>query len=472
MEFTYHGMVRYAYGFANPNHAAALLAILLPLLWYSRIRWRKNRSIVFILFSCELIVYAGLIMTYSRSGILAVMFGTVIFYFLFRYCSKLPKLPVPSKSWRFNYFKLFVIFTISGLIILAMVSGAGERSIKWLSSPDRSVTNRFAVWQGGLQMLADNPTGVGLGNSGVIYTIFYQDSENRNRYRTMVNSFLTFINEYGIFYWSALSSLSGFIIIATILLMRYRKTPYRIKLQLITLFTVSVIMFIIGNSSTCFDLSVINEISSSDKGETLNACLQILLLSLPIIFLFWASIIILCHRHLFSWRKTTIITFAMILIMNISLIATGALMNEARPYKCQTVNDENSYMKLTKRSGGDRTVVGFADETIFPIESFVMWLKQRYPEANLLITMSQINTRFIGTKKFKDFHYIVACGQENMLMSDTIMKKTILLFPAQPPDSSRSFPSKVILNHNDYYGYNILWEKMLRPDRIEYLSLE
>ena len=35
MEFTYHGLVRYGFGFDNPNHAVALFAMVLPLFWYA-----------------------------------------------------------------------------------------------------------------------------------------------------------------------------------------------------------------------------------------------------------------------------------------------------------------------------------------------------------------------------------------------------------------------------------------------------
>ena len=33
MEFTYDGMVRYGFGFYNPNHAAALICAVMPFLW-------------------------------------------------------------------------------------------------------------------------------------------------------------------------------------------------------------------------------------------------------------------------------------------------------------------------------------------------------------------------------------------------------------------------------------------------------
>lgn len=471
MEFTYHGMVRYAYGFANPNHAAALLAMLLPLFWYGRIYWRENRSIVFMLFSCELMIYAGIIMTYSRSGMLAVIFGGGIFYLLFRYYSKLSWCPNLPNKWQLNRHKLILISAITGLMILAIFSGAGERSISWLSNPDRSVTNRFVVWQGGLQMLADNPTGIGLGKSGTIYTLFYQHHDKRTQYRTMVNSFITFINECGIGYWSVLSLLSGFIIIAAISLVRNRKTPQHKKLQLTTFFSIIMIIFIVGNSSTCFDLSVISTINSSDGSEALNAWLQLLLIALPVILIFWASIIILCHRHLFSWRKVTVITFAVILIINISLLTLGALMNRSRPYSCQIIkNDGNNYIKLAKRSSANITVAGFTDEAIVPTESFVVWLKQRYPDANLLLTLPQRNLTHIGTESLNTCQYIVACGQENLPVDKASLHKTILLFPKQPPSSSQLLPSKVILDYYDSYGNNIFWEQLFPKAKKEYFN--
>lgn len=38
MEFTYEGLVRQGFGFFNPNHAAALFALLLPGVWLLRKR--------------------------------------------------------------------------------------------------------------------------------------------------------------------------------------------------------------------------------------------------------------------------------------------------------------------------------------------------------------------------------------------------------------------------------------------------
>ena len=41
MEFTYDGLVRHAFGFQNPNHAAALFCLLLPWLWWVAVGWRS-----------------------------------------------------------------------------------------------------------------------------------------------------------------------------------------------------------------------------------------------------------------------------------------------------------------------------------------------------------------------------------------------------------------------------------------------
>lgn len=43
MEFTYNGMVRWGFGFENPNHAAALFCAVLPLLW----GWKKYHILEF-----------------------------------------------------------------------------------------------------------------------------------------------------------------------------------------------------------------------------------------------------------------------------------------------------------------------------------------------------------------------------------------------------------------------------------------
>jgi hypothetical protein len=42
MEFTYHGLVRYGFGFSNPNHAATLFAMVLSFFWVFLFRGLGN----------------------------------------------------------------------------------------------------------------------------------------------------------------------------------------------------------------------------------------------------------------------------------------------------------------------------------------------------------------------------------------------------------------------------------------------
>lgn len=44
MEFTYEGLVRYGFGFYNPNHAAAFICAILPFVWillFQKACWQK-----------------------------------------------------------------------------------------------------------------------------------------------------------------------------------------------------------------------------------------------------------------------------------------------------------------------------------------------------------------------------------------------------------------------------------------------
>jgi len=127
----------------------------------------------------------------------AILIGLIIFYGLQYHLNRKPL----CFKWDKKYIPTLLI--ACGVIGFAIWIGAGQRSVEWIGTSDRSVTNRFAVWQGGLEMFGDNPLGVGLGNSGYIYSKFYQVPDALTQSRTMVNSFLTFLNEFGVI-WSGL----------------------------------------------------------------------------------------------------------------------------------------------------------------------------------------------------------------------------------------------------------------------------
>jgi len=278
MEFTYDGLVRYGFGFFNPNHAAAMICMLLPSCWGLRsilTRWRFKIPI----FIVEGGLYAALALTYSRTGFIALGLSAVFYLFmLFKLKGTLSfhKL-LPGAA-------VILIFFIG----VSCYSGSISRYCNWVISPDASVTNRFSLWKGAFTIFADNPQGTGTGLSGRIFTDFYQNEGSRNAYRTMVNSFLTFLTEqgvifsfiiYGLLIFSALSAL--FVLDEKSLSMKYRIIIAAILASILT-------AIISGLASTCFDISIFNETSSWNKA--MQSILLILFLLLAVGLIIFSSL--------------------------------------------------------------------------------------------------------------------------------------------------------------------------------------
>jgi hypothetical protein len=85
---------------------------------------------------------------------------------------------------------------VAVLAAFATWIGLADRSAAALSG-DASVTNRLDLWGAGLQMAYENPAGFGAGSSGSEFMAWYQPIERTEGYRTMVNSYLTFLVERG-----------------------------------------------------------------------------------------------------------------------------------------------------------------------------------------------------------------------------------------------------------------------------------
>jgi len=80
--------------------------------------------------------------------------------------------------------------------------GLGERSLEPITTGDASVGHRFVLWESALQMAVENPAGFGTGKSGEAYMQWYQAIDSTSGYRTMVNSYLTFLVEQGWFWFT------------------------------------------------------------------------------------------------------------------------------------------------------------------------------------------------------------------------------------------------------------------------------
>ena len=187
MEFTYEGLVRWGFGFHNPNHAAAAICVALPFLW-GRGRIGMHHPIWMALTQCvgTSVLFMMLALTYSRTGFLVAALEVVIWAFLSWRNKSRPSQNEIVEATRPVVFSV----TLVGLLLVVAVAGR----VAWRFAPDASALNRPAIWWAGLKLAAANPWGVGHGNSGLIASAFLLDGIE---VRTLVNSHLTLLAEHG-----------------------------------------------------------------------------------------------------------------------------------------------------------------------------------------------------------------------------------------------------------------------------------
>ena len=171
MEFTCDGMVRYGFGFYNPNHAAALICALMPFLW----GWKRLPQLGWALF---LLLAIALAFTYSRTGIMVVFFELAAWFLLSE-----------RRNWNWRRNWKWIASTTAGVLVIAASVGVFSRF-----TLDRSLLNRPEIWLAGGKLYAANPMGVGSRYSGILASTFLLDGIEC---RTLVNSHLTLLVEWG-----------------------------------------------------------------------------------------------------------------------------------------------------------------------------------------------------------------------------------------------------------------------------------
>lgn len=175
---------RWDFGMDNPNKAAAILAFALLVLLSASLRARRG----WIRWSCTAaacIVGCGLVLTFSRGGLVAFAVGAAVL------CAGAWK--GPGKMRRM--LPAAILSTV--LAVAAMCTGFAGRMANSLPADDASVGNRLAIWRSVPAMVVDAPGGWGLGSSGGEYMSWYQPLDSHERYRTLVNSHLTWLVELG-----------------------------------------------------------------------------------------------------------------------------------------------------------------------------------------------------------------------------------------------------------------------------------
>ena len=210
VEYFYGETLRWSFGFENPNKAAVLFACAVPLLWCLwQLSWKlENKWLkipaLFVSATGLLAAWYCLIMTFSRGGLVAA--AVALLYLTAQVILRGRK---PGTPW-YKRGEIRLSVVLAAVLAAGTIwNGLGARSTEALGK-DASVGNRMELWNSGLQMAAENIHGFGTGKSGEQYMQWYQPLDRQEGYRTMVNSYLTFLVEQG-WLWSG-AILLGFVV--------------------------------------------------------------------------------------------------------------------------------------------------------------------------------------------------------------------------------------------------------------------
>jgi len=181
MSFFYEGVRRLDWGLGNPNHAAALIAMLMMAVWvlaYGNRKWGFWSALI--LFT---ILGVCLVQTFSRGGLLAAALGGIALAIF------------APRPWP----KVRIGAVLTALIVLTAYATLATAAERYASSwqGDASVLNRLEAWKHAPRMMLDAPGGWGLGQSQTAYMQWYQDVDREERFLNLASLHLTLLVEFG-----------------------------------------------------------------------------------------------------------------------------------------------------------------------------------------------------------------------------------------------------------------------------------
>lgn len=177
--FSFEGVERWQIWFDNPNKAAILFAEMVIIgVWLAQHRKSIWFSIGYVVANAAAF---ALLHTMSRGGLLACGVGIAF---------------VLRKCWPKKRLMLFVLSLVL-LSVAAIHLKVHRRCLHGVVEEDASIKNRIIMWSCAPAMFRAAPMGWGIGNSGVTYMKWFQATDRSERYRTLVNSHLTWLVELG-----------------------------------------------------------------------------------------------------------------------------------------------------------------------------------------------------------------------------------------------------------------------------------
>lgn len=181
MHTYFQGVWRMDWGLGNPNKTAALIAILMIAVWAIAYFRKWGFWVALASFTA---LGVCLIHTVSRGGIVALGIGLAAILWT------IPR-PWPIQKI-VTLIPCFWIITGTS-VYLNTYSRYGQGIVH----EDPSISNRIELWKMAPRMMVDAPGGWGLGKSGQAYMQWYQPLNRHEIYRTLVNSHLTWLVEFG-----------------------------------------------------------------------------------------------------------------------------------------------------------------------------------------------------------------------------------------------------------------------------------
>jgi len=180
-DFFFNGIWRMDWGLGNPNKTAALIVSLMIGFW----------ALAYIRTWGFWVALAGftalgicLDHTFSRGGFVAIFLGLI------------PVLWMAPRQWPWKRIG-GIVAAVWIIIGFSVYFQAHERLGQGMVQEDRSISNRLELWKHAPAMMVDAPGGWGLGQSGKAFMEWYQPLDRQESYRTMVNSHLTWLVEFG-----------------------------------------------------------------------------------------------------------------------------------------------------------------------------------------------------------------------------------------------------------------------------------
>ncbi|MFA6917496.1 MAG: O-antigen ligase family protein [Candidatus Gracilibacteria bacterium] len=164
--------------FPHPNIFAGYLVFAI---FFTIYYWKEYK----VLFTLLLVIFgAGLLLTFSRSAILALLAGMVVYY-------SISKIKI---SWR--YLSLFALVFVIFVVFFDLTSIISQR---FIIGDANSLYERGVLYSAGKNMFFDNFFGVGLGNFTEVMQNYIGDKLMPWQFQPVHNIFVLVLNEVGIF---------------------------------------------------------------------------------------------------------------------------------------------------------------------------------------------------------------------------------------------------------------------------------